>query len=316
MRFFSRELVASARSVRHHVDLVSPSDGKIMGFGRISPDAFNVGTSDGDMASSDWPNVMVKHVKGFQFPLRQFLGEPFRNADEGTNGPAHVDTMSILDNMLPSKDVSGPTLAVQGPSESFFSVSKLKSAVRSFIPSSSPSGKSLYYLSIYLAPGDYHRFHAPCQFDMEKVRHIFGESFPVAPLTLRWIPSIYALNERRPCLGHWKYGRFTVTPVGSTNVGNIVIHGDPKKNGDVIDRHSKEGRWTEMRKWLCSGYDVAPWKSTEDLLVRRKFEKGQEMGYFEMGSTVVLVFEAPENFQFLVEESQSIRMGDPLGSCL
>jgi len=170
---------------------------------------------------------------------------------------------------------------------------------KNFISFLNPIPKTLYYCTIYLAPGDYHRFHSPCDWSMRTIRHIHGEMFPVAPLLLQWINSIYVLNERVPCLGYWKHGRFSMTPVGSTNVGRIKIHGDKGI----------------LNATPLGAYDVRPWTAhlSLDADIPKAFQKGDEVGYFQMGSTIVLIFEAPNTFQFLVKEGQTVQMGQPLG---
>ncbi len=85
----------------------------------------------------------------------------------------------------------------------------------------------LYYSIIYLAPGDYHRFHSPSEWSVVFRRHFPGELFSVSPSVAKWLKDLYNLNERAVYCGKWKYGFFAMAPVGATNVGSIKVQFDP-----------------------------------------------------------------------------------------
>ena len=87
-------------------------------------------------------------------------------------------------------------------------------------------GNALFFAVVYLAPGDYHRFHAPAAWVVEKRRHFAGELYSVAPYVAKRLHNLFALNERVALLGRWRYGFFSMVPVGATNVGSIVINFD------------------------------------------------------------------------------------------
>ncbi|KAF8621838.1 hypothetical protein AX15_007461 [Amanita polypyramis BW_CC] len=87
-------------------------------------------------------------------------------------------------------------------------------------------GHSLYFTVIYLAPGDYHRFHSPAAWVVEKRRHFVGELFSVSPWMAKRLEGLFVLNERVALLGKWRYGFFGMVPVGATNVGSIVVNFD------------------------------------------------------------------------------------------
>lgn len=340
--FFIRELREDARPFAKDVDLVAPTDGYVIGLGRVSsfPDVIPAPSSLGknsilDLNSPErspfalMPNVMIKHVKDFQFPLWQFLGEPLITTP--TSSSSNGGTMKML-NIGEDDANLRPILAMaEGPGgsvppadstgiwrylSSFWPTAKqTESSVKysSVLPKKGPS--HLYYISIYLAPRDYHRFHAPCDWEMIKIRRIHGETFPVAPLVLSWIHAIYMLNERVPCIGTWKYGNFSLTAVGATNVASIWIHGDSKP----IDAAAKIINDEKKKSWMevfTSGYNVQPWKPavTTTSVTPTKIKVGEEIGYFKLGSTVILIFEAPESFKFLVNEGSHIKMGEPLGT--
>jgi len=88
------------------------------------------------------------------------------------------------------------------------------------------SGNGLFFAVVYLAPGDYHRFHSPTAWVVEKRRHFAGELYSVAPYVAKRLHNLFVLNERVAMLGRWRYGFFSMVPVGATNVGSIVINFD------------------------------------------------------------------------------------------
>lgn len=73
---------------------------------------------------------------------------------------------------------------------------------------------SLYQCIIYLAPGDYHRFHSPTEWTPQLRRHFTGELLSVSPKIAQWIPGLFCLNERALYLGKWEHGFFSFTAVG------------------------------------------------------------------------------------------------------
>lgn len=88
------------------------------------------------------------------------------------------------------------------------------------------TGNGLFFAVVYLAPGDYHRFHSPTSWVVEKRRHFAGELYSVAPYVAKRLHNLFVLNERVALLGRWRYGFFSMVPVGATNVGSIVINFD------------------------------------------------------------------------------------------
>lgn len=84
----------------------------------------------------------------------------------------------------------------------------------------------LFHCVIYLAPGDYHRFHSPTDWTVLYRRHFPGELFSVNPSVARWLQGLFNMNERVVYYGHWKYGFFSMAPVGATNVGSIRVYMD------------------------------------------------------------------------------------------
>lgn len=76
----------------------------------------------------------------------------------------------------------------------------------------------LYQCIIYLAPGDYHRFHSPTTWKPEIRRHFHGELLSVSPKIAKWVPGLFALNERAVYIGNWQHGFFSFTAVGELSI--------------------------------------------------------------------------------------------------
>ncbi|KAK4550451.1 hypothetical protein LTR36_000029 [Oleoguttula mirabilis] len=156
---------------------------------------------------------------------------------------------------------------------------------------------ALYYCVVYLAPGDYHRFHSPVSWVVESRRHFAGELYSVSPYLVRSLPGLFTLNERVVLLGRWKYGFFSYTPVGATNVGSIVVNFDRELRTNSLLTDTAADRAAERAKERgepYSGYAEATYGASSPVLGGHALKKGEEMGGFQLGSTIVMVFEAPK----------------------
>jgi phosphatidylserine decarboxylase len=151
------------------------------------------------------------------------------------------------------------------------------------------------FATLYLSPRDYHRIHMPCDGRLTRMIYVPGELFSVNPTTARGVPGLFARNERVVCVFESAFGPFVLTLVGATIVGSMatVWHGmvNPPRPGVV-------------REWR---YDQAEGNAAVHL------KKGEEMGRFLLGSTVVMLF--PKNaLQFNPEwtPTRAIRMGEKM----
>ncbi len=148
------------------------------------------------------------------------------------------------------------------------------------------------FATLYLSPRDYHRIHMPCAGRLTRMIYVPGALFSVNPTTARGVPGLFARNERVVCEFESEHGPFILTLVGATIVGSMatVWHG-------VVN----PPRSREVREWR---YDKQP----------VILEKGDEMGRFLLGSTVVMLF-PQDTLQFNPEwtPTQSIRMGESMG---
>jgi len=149
------------------------------------------------------------------------------------------------------------------------------------------------FATLYLSPRDYHRIHMPCDGRLSRMIYVPGALFSVNPTTARGVPGLFARNERVVCVFESAAGPFVLTLVGATIVGSMatVWHGqvNPPRPGVVRE-----------------------WRYDEQNIV---LKKGQEMGRFLLGSTVVMLF--PKNslaFNSAWAPTGAIRMGEPMGN--
>ncbi|KAM4858403.1 phosphatidylserine decarboxylase proenzyme, mitochondrial isoform X2 [Urocitellus parryii] len=161
-------------------------------------------------------------------------------------------------------------------------------------------GNELYHCVIYLAPGDYHCFHSPTDWTVSHRRHFPGSLMSVNPGMARWIKELFCHNERVVLTGDWKHGFFSLTAVGATNVGSIRIYFDR-------DLHTNSPRYS---KGSYNDFSFVTHTNKEGVPMR----KGEHLGEFNLGSTIVLIFEAPKDFNFRLKAGQKIRFGEALGS--
>ncbi|KAI9795519.1 MAG: phosphatidylserine decarboxylase 1 [Piccolia ochrophora] len=187
---------------------------------------------------------------------------------------------------------------------------------------------ALYYVVVYLAPGDYHRFHSPASWVAERRRHFAGELYSVSPYLQRTLPGLFTLNERVVLLGRWRWGFFSFTPVGATNVGSIKINFDRELRTNSLTTDTAADRAAEKAAEhgeAYSGYAEATYEQASKLLGGHALKRGEEMGGFQLGSSIVLVFEAPKGdkggsgtesqrgWSWAVGKGQRVKMGEALG---
>ncbi|KAL2100351.1 hypothetical protein ACEWY4_004745 [Coilia grayii] len=161
-------------------------------------------------------------------------------------------------------------------------------------------GNALFHCVVYLAPGDYHCFHSPTDWRVAHRRHFPGSLMSVNPGVARWIKELFCHNERVVLSGDWAHGFFSLTAVGATNVGSIRIYFD-KELRTNLPRYSK-GSFND--------FSYVSNNNQEGISMR----KGEHLGEFNLGSTIVLLFEAPKDFTFNLRPGQKIRYGEPLGT--
>lgn len=124
-----------------------------------------------------------------------------------------------------------------------------------------------FFHTVYLSPRDYHRVHMPLEGILKRTIHVPGRLFSVAPYTVRQVPNLFARNERLVSLFETKYGTAAVVLVGAMLVSSM----ETVWSGLVTP---PRGRKITRLDW-----------SRRDI----RLKKGQEMGRFNMGSTVILL---------------------------
>ncbi|KAJ3604963.1 hypothetical protein NHX12_027014 [Muraenolepis orangiensis] len=170
-------------------------------------------------------------------------------------------------------------------------------------------GNCLYHCVVYLAPGDYHRFHSPADWTIEH-RPLLS----VSPGVARRVRSLFCVNERVALAGRWQHGFFSLVAVGATNVGSIRIYCDKELETNV-PRYTT-GSYNDRSYTSSLASPLAPPPSPQEVCAGPglALRKGEPLGEFNLGSTVVLLFEAPPDFSFSLRPGQPIRFGQPLGS--
>lgn len=134
---------------------------------------------------------------------------------------------------------------------------------------------------IYLAPKDYHRIHMPMAATLREMIYVPGELFSVNPLTANNVPDLFARNERVVTIFDTDHGALAMVLVGATIVASI------------------ETTWAGTIT-PPAGSDIFRWKYPAKGVDAITFEKGDEMGRFKLGSTVVSTF-APNMVEFTPE---------------
>lgn len=170
-----------------------------------------------------------------------------------------------------------------------------------------PNSK-VHYCVLYLAPGDYHRIHSPTDAVFTTRRHFPGEMLSVAPAVLKIIPNLFTLNERVVLSGSWTHGFFSMVPVAAYNVGNIKLEIEPDFTSNLRHQYKATDEHVDLYGPGTGGLFKT---YAEDGLA---IAKGQEVARFQLGSTVVLVFETKNHdFKFNFKEGDRVKVGQPLG---
>ena len=150
------------------------------------------------------------------------------------------------------------------------------------------------FATIYLSPRDYHRVHMPCDATLRKMIYVPGDLFSVNPFLAEHVPNLFARNERVICVFDTAFGPMVQILVGATITASMstvwagVIN--PPRTGEV-------------KVWTYQGDSAI------------KLTKGQEMGAFQLGSTVINLFLA--NSVTLAEHLEvdvPVRMGEILAT--
>lgn len=345
--FFYRTLKPGVRPLDPNASaMLSPADGKVLQFGMIE-------------------HGEVEQVKGMTYSLDALLGtqppgtvsriDKVPNDKERSGAETNPDvikadeefaTLNGISYTLPNI-FSGPQSQDRKVSVDASTTPKSSSEAEvradlalgdgssaSWFSSQPKTPTALFYVVIYLAPGDYHRFHSPTSWVAEKRRHFAGELYSVSPYLQRTLPGLFTLNERVVLLGRWRWGFFSFTPVGATNVGSIKINFDRELRTNSLTTDTAADRAAEEaaeRGEPFSGFSEATYVEASKILRGHALRRGEEMGGFQLGSSIVLVFEAPQGtrksfdeaglagadrkggWRWGVEQGQKVKYGQAIG---
>ncbi|MEM9603751.1 MAG: archaetidylserine decarboxylase [Pseudomonadota bacterium] len=147
------------------------------------------------------------------------------------------------------------------------------------------------FITVYLSPRDYHRVHMPMAGSLARMRHIPGRLFSVSPHTVDHVPGLFARNERVVCEFDTEHGPLALVLVGAINVAAI------------------ETTWAGLVT-PPAGKTVT---TTDYAVGEHRFERGDEMGRFNMGSTVILLLPPGLTWRAGLAPRVPLRMGQWLG---
>ncbi|KAI1800561.1 phosphatidylserine decarboxylase [Daldinia bambusicola] len=338
--FFYRTLKPGVRPLDPNPNaLLSPSDGRVLQFGKIEGnDIEQVKGMTYTVDALLGKNTPPSSLSGKEKDIPDQSTTPTRGDEELISSDeefARVNGISYtLPNLLSGSDKTHETPSKKLDDQAAISsspgaVSEVRADLalgeKPWYALVSPDNRTaLYYAVVYLAPGDYHRFHSPANWVVERRRHFAGELYSVSPYLQRTLPGLFTLNERVVLLGRWRWGFFSFVPVGATNVGSIAINFDRELRTNSLLTDTAADRAAEeaaARGEPYVGFSEASYAAASNVLGGHALRRGDEIGGFKLGSTIVLVFEAPvaENpgakggFAWAVEKGQKVKMGQALG---
>ncbi|XP_049850974.1 phosphatidylserine decarboxylase proenzyme, mitochondrial-like [Schistocerca gregaria] len=206
-------------------------------------------------------NNWIEQIKGIKYRLSSLLG---------TDAPKIIRQMGNFDSV------------------DLRSMPKDNSSIQYALPN------NLFYLVIYLAPGDYHGVHSPTDWTIKHVRHIPGHLLSVSAWSTNLVRGLLSINERLIINGTWTHGFFSMVLVGALNVGSISLEFDPNISTNLVHQNANS--------------------LLTDFVYSKFSKKGELASFFNMGSTVVLVFEAPDSWKWNINANDRIKLGQAIGS--
>ena len=294
---FTRRLLRPREIAADEMAFISPSDGVIFESGCCA-------------------DLQAFSVKGCEYSLSELLGRTFtasesggavKNLDGGavaTNGSGEVGTGCAKDAGAGMKfraaqakiisDESGVNYSASGVRVEIYSdessVSRETSAEDAQCRKNT-SGANLSYANIYLSPRDYHHYHAPCDLSVLQAFYVPADLYSVAKKFLLKIPNLYAKNERVILKCKMRNGGILwMVFVGALNVGKMRFDFD-----------------TRIQTNACASRAEALYEY-ENL----NFKKGDHLGNFELGSTIVLVVQS-EFLKFSVSSETAVKFSQKIG---
>ena len=293
---FTRRLLRPREIATDETAFISPSDGMIFESGCCA-------------------DMRAFSVKGCEYSLSELLGRTFTASESGgaaknlydeavaTNGSGEVGTGCAKDAGAGMKfraaqakiigDKNGATYSASGVQAEIYSDKSGASRETSTIGAQdgeNTKGVNLSYANIYLSPRDYHHYHAPCDLSVTEALCIPADLYSVAKKFLLKIPNLYAKNERVILKCKMRNGGILwMVFVGAVNVGKMRFDFDAR-----IQTNACASRAEALYEY-------------ENL----NFKKGDHLGNFELGSTVVLVAQS-EFLKFETPTDTSVKFGQKI----
>lgn len=149
------------------------------------------------------------------------------------------------------------------------------------------------FMTIYLSPKDYHRFHMPVAGELKKMIYVPGKLFSVNPASVKNIPGLFAKNERVICIFETDIGKVALIAVGAMIVGSMSM----KWHGVVGPQSARE-----IKTWEYDSQKIT-------------FNRGDEVGHFRLGSTVILLTEKNKlQWNELMRAEKNIQLYDVIAA--
>lgn len=148
-----------------------------------------------------------------------------------------------------------------------------------------------YFVTIYLSPADYHRIHTPVDGKVKSFSYFSGNLWPVNSIGVKHVGSLFAVNER------------IVTPIQS-GIGDVLLI---KVGATIVGKISMD--YHELETNQCK----EPSRFNIPVIPAKKYKKGKEIGKFQLGSTVILIFSKNQMTPFELEKNKKVKLGEVIG---
>jgi phosphatidylserine decarboxylase len=251
--------------------------------------------------NNTWKNLMISHIIKFYHVNMAEAQQDDINAYRSFN---HFFTRALKDGVRPLTEVkTGVACPADGAVSQAGQISAgdiFQAKGKSFTVTELLGGDAQraapfedgLFTTIYLSPKDYHRLHMPITGTLKEMIHIPGRLFSVNGATANSVPRLFARNERVACIFDTEIGEMALVLVGAIFVSSV----ETVWHGVVTPPTIRE---------------VRSWKYTENAPV---LKKGAEMGRFNMGSTIIVLF-GKDKAQWLPEfvAGKAVNMGELIG---
>jgi phosphatidylserine decarboxylase len=271
----------------------------------------------GSISGTKFPKPIQKfinesYVKGFKIDMSEFKnsseynsltelftrelvhGRKFDKADEIFISPSDGLCLECgRSNELKALSIKGYNYDIKGLLGSLFDESDLrenKNGDENLNNKQVAQKNELDYANIYLSPRDYHRYHAPCDMQILSALYLPGDLYSVSIGALKRISNLYAKNERVVLKCKMKNDKILwMVFVGALNVGKIKFDFDERIQTNAMANFSQSYKYNEL-------YVL----------------KGEQLGMFELGSTIVLISQA-NSVEYNLSNGKKIKFGDSIG---